>query len=105
MTLDVSAPPLDEETALAAYRIAQEGLTNALRHSGADHVTIAVAAETPRQLRIRVADDGKGLKAGWREGLGLRGMSERVGALGGRLTLREGGPGGAVLEAWLPLAG
>lgn len=94
---------MDEETALAAYRIAQEGLTNALRHSGADHVTIAVAVETPNLLRIRVADDGKGLKAGWREGLGLRGMSERVGALGGRLTLREGGPSGAVLEAWLPL--
>ena len=47
MTLDVAAPPLDEETALAAYRIAQEGLTNALRHSGADHVTIAVAVEAP----------------------------------------------------------
>ena len=103
VTLDVAAPPLDEETALAAYRIAQEGLTNALRHSGADRVTIAVAVEAPDQLRIRVADDGKGLKAGWREGLGLRGMSERVGALGGRLTLREGGPNGAVLEAWLPL--
>ena len=103
VTLDVAAPPLDEETALAAYRIAQEGLTNALRHSGANHVTIAVAVETPDQLRIRVADDGKGLKAGWREGLGLRGMSERVGALGGRLTLREDGPSGAVLEARLPL--
>ena len=65
-------------------------------------MTIAVAVEAPDQLRIRVADDGKGLKAGWREGLGLRGMSERVGALGGGLTLR-GGPSGAVLEAWLPL--
>ncbi|MGA3063731.1 MAG: histidine kinase [Methylocystis sp.] len=107
VTLEVAAPPLDEETALAAYRIAQEGLTNALRHSGANHVTIQVtisaAVETPDQLRIRVTDDGRGLKAGWREGLGLRGMSERVGALGGRLTLREDGPSGAVLEAWLPL--
>jgi two-component system sensor histidine kinase UhpB len=103
VTLDVADCPLDEETALAAYRIAQEGLTNALRHSGARSVTISVAVEAPDQLRIRVADDGAGLKPGWREGLGLRGMSERVGALGGRLTLREGESRGAVLEAWLPL--
>ncbi len=101
--LDVADCALDEETALAAYRIAQEGLTNALRHSGARHVTIAVAAAEPEGLSIRVADDGAGLKAGWREGLGLRGMSERVGALGGRLALRNGAPKGAVLEAQLPL--
>jgi len=103
VALDVADCALDEETALAAYRIAQEGLTNALRHSGARHVTIAVAVEAPGQLRIRVADDGAGLKAGWREGLGLRGMSERVGALGGCLTLREDAPKGAVLEARLPV--
>ena len=66
-------------------------------------MSIDVAASGPRGLRIRVADDGAGLKAGWREGLGLRGMSERAGALGGNLTLRAGGPGGAVLEAWLPM--
>ncbi len=103
VSLDVANCALDEETALAAYRVAQEGLTNALRHSGARHVTIAVAATKPDGLSIRIADDGAGPKAGWREGLGLRGMSERVGALGGRLTLREGVSKGVVLEAWLPL--
>ncbi len=103
VTLDVAELALDDATALAAYRIAQEGLTNALRHSGALRVSIDVAASEPRGLRIRVADDGAGLKAGWREGLGLRGMSERAGALGGNLSLRAGTPGGAVLEAWLPM--
>ena len=105
ITLAVADCALDEKTALVAYRIAQEGLTNALRHAQARRVTIDVRPAGARELRVRVDDDGTGLKTGWRQGLGLRGMSERIAALGGRLTFRGGAPKGAVLEASLPLSG
>ncbi len=94
---------LDEATALAAYRVVQEGLTNAFRHANARHIAICVSCAAS-ELCVSVADDGAGLKGFWREGLGLRGMSERVGALGGRLALRNGPAKGAVLEARLPRA-
>lgn len=102
--LDVAACEIDEKTALAGFRIVQEGLTNAFRHSGARHIGVSVAPSEPSELCIRVRDDGRGLAAGWREGLGLRGMSERLAALGGRVALRDLAPGGAELEARLPMA-
>ena len=74
---------LTENMALAAYRVVQEGVTNAFRHAGARHIAVEVFCAS-KELVLRVTDDGAGLKPGWREGLGLRGMSERVGALGGR---------------------
>jgi two-component system sensor histidine kinase UhpB len=97
---------IDETTALTAYRVAQEGLTNVFRHAGATRVLLAVARETrdgAPALRVSVSDNGAGLGADMREGIGLRGMSERVGVLGGRLTLRSQEDGGARLEAALPL--
>ncbi|MGA8171941.1 MAG: hypothetical protein WB816_14060 [Methylocystis sp.] len=68
VTLEVADLPLGEESALAAYRIAREGLTNALRHSGAGHGTSSVALKTPDQPRVRVAYDGAGLKPGGARG-------------------------------------
>jgi two-component system, NarL family, sensor histidine kinase UhpB len=106
ITLDVEAEGVGEQTALAAFRIVQEGLTNAFRHSGATKIRIkASRAGAPGlgELRIGICDDGAGLVEGWREGLGLRGMAERLAALGGGLSLRNGAPRGAVLEARLPL--
>ncbi len=105
ITLAVTDCALDEATALVAYRIAQEGLTNALRHAEAQRVSIDVRPAGGRELRVRVDDDGTGLKPGWRQGLGLRGMSERIAALGGQLTFKTGAPKGAILEAALPLPG
>jgi two-component system sensor histidine kinase UhpB len=97
---------LEEETALTAYRIVQEGLANALRHSGADRVEVIVE-QARGALHIVVRDNGTGLDATRRPsssgGLGLRGMSERVGALGGALTLANDAQGGARLTASLPL--
>ncbi len=105
--LDVCAFEPDEKTALVAFRIVQEGLTNAFRHSGAGRVSIKVAcaiSSAPTELYIHIEDDGAGLTAGWREGLGLRGMSERLAASGGTLTLKNRGSKGAALEARLPFA-
>lgn len=98
--------PLDETIALTAYRIVQEGLTNVFRHASAARVDVTVeriVAGAESELRILVRDDGAGVSAGVREGIGLRGMGERVAALGGRLTLESTSPCGAALQARLPL--
>ena len=92
--------------ALAAYRVAQEGLVNALRHARASHVDVELRAE-PRSLTVTVTDDGVGLPEDWsRPGhYGLRGLGERVGHVGGKLTLRNQGSCGTLLAAEFPLAG
>ena len=66
----------------AAYRVAQEAMTNVRRHSGAAHATVALAYGRGKVV-VRVTDDGRGAPDGTAEGAGLTGMRERVGALGG----------------------
>lgn len=106
LSLDGASGDLEEETALTAYRIVQEGLANALRHSGADQVDVIVTRANGA-LHIVVGDNGAGLDetrpSASGGGLGLRGMSERVGALGGALTLKNDAQGGVRLTASLPL--
>ncbi len=103
LALDGARGPIDETTALTAYRVAQEGLTNAFRHSGAGRIRLS-ASRNDELLRIEVEDDGAGLPASPSGGLGLRGMSERVAALGGTLTIAGNFGGGARLTAELRLA-
>lgn len=92
---------MDETTALTAYRVVQEGLTNAFRHSGASRISVRATREG-EILRLEVSDDGAGLPAApGAGGLGLRGLSERVGALGGRLRIANYPGGGARLSAEL----
>jgi two-component system sensor histidine kinase UhpB len=93
---------------LAAYRVVQEGLINALRHSHASEIEINLSGHGARtgELIITVADDGVGLPAVWsRPGhFGLRGLTERVQHLGGQLTIRNHTPRGAILTAVIPLS-
>ena len=91
----------DVETAI--YRIAQEALTNALKHSGAATVEIAVA-EIEGEVGVRVRDDGSGYDArASSTGFGLRGMQERVDLLGGRLRIQSAqGGDGTTVEARVP---
>ncbi|MGH8299084.1 MAG: histidine kinase [Steroidobacteraceae bacterium] len=90
---------------LAAYRVVQEGLVNALRHAYPSRVDVELRAD-PRCLVVTVTDDGAGLPENWsRPGhFGLRGLGERVGHLGGTLTLRKGDRRGTLLAAEIPLA-
>jgi two-component system, NarL family, sensor histidine kinase UhpB len=89
---------------LAAYRVVQEGLVNALRHASAEHVTIEVSSAA-EHMTIVVKDDGVGLPAQWsRPGhFGLRGLAERVEQLGGTLQVRNLEPHGVSLTAQIPL--
>jgi two-component system, NarL family, sensor histidine kinase DesK len=83
--------------------ILREAVTNVLRHSGARRCSIALAA-SPGGLTLAVEDDGRGAQ-GAPEGSGLRGMRERVAALGGALTLGPRPGGGAALIASVPREG
>ncbi len=89
---------------LSAYRIVQEGLTNALKHSGAAHARVLVRY-TPAELELEVSDDGRGRRNGTPEGAahGLVGMRERVSLYGGDLETGSGRDGGYVVHARLPL--
>lgn len=83
-----------------AYRIIQEGLTNAARHSGADNVTVSVFMG--ESCTIRIHDDGHADPQGHAEGFGLVNLRERVESAGGSLVA---GPGeeGFALDASYPL--
>jgi signal transduction histidine kinase len=89
------------ETAL--YRIVQEALTNAARHASPAHVWVSVSPDADG-VRCRVQDDGVGFdaEAAVGKGLGLVGMRERLGAVGGRLTIRSTPGHGTQLTIHIP---
>ena len=94
---------------LTAYRVVQEGLINALRHSQASEIEINLAGNVTNadgKLIITVADNGAGLPAIWsRPGhFGLRGLTERVEHLRGQLSIANRAPRGVILSAMIPLA-
>lgn len=93
--------PLPPGVDLAAYRIAQEGLTNALRHSGATRVTVAVRHQ-PHEVQVEVRDNGSGLRRTERPGHGLVGVRERVALYGGTVEVSNGPDSGVRLTATLP---
>jgi signal transduction histidine kinase len=104
--LELSQPwtPLPPDHDIHVYRIVQEALTNALRHSGARNAVVALRRETDG-LHVSVADDGPGAAAELppASGHGLLGLHERVLALGGRLDWERPAGEGLCLRVWLPL--
>lgn len=105
VSLDGSLARLAGPVDTALYRLAQESLTNALRHArGASRVGIDVRKEGDA-VRLRVSDDGQTEPGPAPErGFGLLGMAERAHLLGGSLSAGPGPAGGWVVEALLPLA-
>jgi signal transduction histidine kinase len=87
---------------LSAYRIAQEGLTNALKHADASHAEVTVRY-APNEVGIEVRDDGRGQNARDGNGHGLIGIRERVKLYGGEMTAGTANGGGFVLSTRLPL--
>ena len=98
-------PDLGPTVTLAIYRVVQESLINALRHAQPSRVAISVQGDKDR-ICIAVADDGVGLPTDWaRPGhFGLRGLTDRVAQLGGRLSVGNQPEGGVLLTAEIPLA-
>jgi two-component system, NarL family, sensor histidine kinase UhpB len=101
--VEPGVPPLPPDVELAVYRIAQEALTNAVRHSGCRRVRLRLAPEGGT-VYLRIADDGRGLGELPRSGGGIRGMRERALTIGGRLVLGVGDEGGVEVELCIPAA-
>jgi two-component system sensor histidine kinase UhpB len=100
VSTNVAGPPpqLKRDTALALFRIVQEALTNAAKHSGASKVAISMTNDCGR-IRLCVEDDGRGFadhlgaRRDRRGGWGLPAMRERAEALGGELRIEFPGRG------------
>ena len=96
--------PLPRALDLSAYRVVQEGLTNALKHAHAGHADVTLRYR-PGRLDVAVRDDGHGTAA--RDGLGhgLVGVRERVKIYGGEMTAGAADGGGFILATSFPLEG
>ncbi|MFL6673471.1 MAG: ATP-binding protein [Massilia sp.] len=91
---------LDPDHATALFRIFQEALTNIAKHAGASRVTVSLRRQRAH-LTLTITDNGRGIAPADRlkpHSFGLRGMSERARALGGKLTLSPAPGGGTMLE-------
>jgi two-component system, NarL family, sensor histidine kinase UhpB len=93
---------LTREEELAVYRVAQESLTNVMRHAGASRVLVALAG-TSDDVLLRVEDDGAGVHDGEVRGGGIRGMRERALAVGGRLSVGVSDLGGTEVILRFPV--
>ena len=96
-------PPLGAALEVAVYRIAQEALTNVMKHAQASQVTLRLGAAGD-SLTLECRDDGVGLPDVREPGVGSRSMRERAGALSGTLELAAAPAGGTLVRARLPLA-
>ena len=106
MEVDVHSEMVSEQLAddvkVCLYRLVQEALTNAGRHSGAKHAKVSIV-QNEGTIRVQITDDGIGFSPERVRGMGILGMEERVKRLGGSLTI-ESAPGkGTTVLAELPV--
>ena len=98
------APPeLSPDTETACFRVAQEAITNVLRHARARNLWVRLYDDAGR-LALSVRDDGAGFDVRAVRGLGLAGMEERTALVGGSLELRAAPGKGTIVLATFPLA-
>jgi signal transduction histidine kinase len=95
--------PLPRGVDLSAYRIVQEGLTNALKHANASDADVTVRYR-PDEVEIEVRDNGGGVATNDGLGHGLVGVRERVKIYGGQMSAGTAPGGGFVLSTRLPIA-
>ena len=105
LTVNLDAPAdgladLPAAVEVACYRLVTEALTNVARHACATACTVRVRRDHAVHLDVR--DDGVGLPDGWRAGVGITSMRERVAELGGELIIEAGVPHGTRIAARLP---
>ena len=105
LNVSVEAPedlsPLSAAVEVAAYRIAQEAMANAVRHAGAGSCTVRLSLENS-VLRLEIEDDGRGIGEDRGSGVGLFSMRERAEELGGRWVVGSFPAGGTRVRAELP---
>ena len=96
-----SLPKIAPEVELAVYRIAQESLTNIVRHAEASRVTITLDSSHDSVV-LRVVDDGRGFGGDQVEHGGLRSMRERALLVGGALAIKDAPEGGVEIRLEVP---
>lgn len=105
MEVDVSSENVSEQlpddVKVCIYRLVQEAVNNAARHSGAKHTGVSIA-QNENGIRVRVNDDGHGFAAERVRGMGILGMEERVKRLGGTFQIQSTPGKGTSLTAQLP---
>ena len=93
------------DAALCLFRVAQEGLRNIKRHSGASKADVRLEA-SDKKLHLSITDQGRGFDVDQhspRDGIGIRSMEERMRSLGGQLEISSRPMEGTRINAWLPL--
>ncbi|NLP59742.1 cache domain-containing protein [Paraburkholderia sacchari] len=103
---NAGAAPLPDAVNTVLFRIAQEALTNIVKHAGARRAALTLDV-APNGVTLTIADNGRGFDvahalADPRAGMGLRNMRERLEPLGGRLSVSSK-PGHTVVDAWVPI--
>ncbi|MBN1795938.1 MAG: PAS domain-containing protein [Sedimentisphaerales bacterium] len=96
----------DTEAAVHIYRIAQEAVTNAIKHGRTRNIRISLAKSNNKAIMI-IENDGKDFPSKFEKrgaGMGLQIMDHRIDLIGGELTIRKGSKGGTVLTCTFPLA-
>lgn len=104
LVVEGAPTPVPGGLGLAVYRVAQEALTNVIRHADAQHVSVRLRYE-PRGVQLEIRDDGRAVSdpSGSPWGNGLAGMRERVGMYGGELHAGPSPLRGFVVSATFPL--
>jgi two-component system, NarL family, sensor histidine kinase UhpB len=100
--LATQLPKLDPKIELVLYRVAQEGLTNAARHSGASEVTLTLEHDADSVV-LRVLDNGRGFEGKHAEGGGLRGIRERALIVGGAVAIKPAPTDGLEIRLQVPI--
>jgi two-component system sensor histidine kinase UhpB len=111
LTAPSAIAPLSKDAELALFRALQEALSNVARHAEAGAIAVSIR-QNDVQLELAVQDDGQGLPAGItpdtieRPGhMGITGMRERIGALGGTVTVEAPSGTGVRVLVTVPIAG
>jgi two-component system, NarL family, sensor histidine kinase UhpB len=103
-SLQTDLPQLSPEEELVFYRVAQESLTNVVRHAGASTAYVSLDHRDSAVV-LEVRDNGSGLPLETDSGTGIRGMKERALLIGAQLSLRSLPKGGAEVRLSLPIGG
>jgi signal transduction histidine kinase len=98
--LEVHPEPLPDDVATTVYYVTSEAIANAVKHAGATRIDVRIARRNSH-LEVRISDDGRG-GAAVAAGSGLAGLTDRLGAIGGALTLDSADGRGTVVEATVP---
>jgi signal transduction histidine kinase len=93
---------LPDDVKVCVYRLVQEALTNAARHSSAKHAKVSIV-QSEGTIRVEIADDGIGFSPDRARGMGVLGMEERVKRLGGSLIIKSAPGKGTIVRAEIPI--